>query len=125
MTAAQTLLDPIESTTPTAPSEITVTVFSKNQCPDCKALKTQLNLRGVPYREINVQEDEAPREEFDGLTPFEHVVANYGRQMPTVVVEDGEWGDSWSGSRMDKVVETITRFREAGLLIPEDQRKKV
>lgn len=124
MTAEQTLLEPTEteSTTAAAPAAMTITVFSKNNCPDCKALKTQFDLKGVAYTEINVQEDEEPRAEFGGLTPIEHVLNNYGRQMPTVVVEDGEWGDWWSGARFDKILETVNRLDAAGQLIPEGER---
>lgn len=124
MTAENTLIVPTGAAgaTPVTQKAIAVTVFSKNDCSDCTALKKQFTRKGVPYTEINVQEDQEPRAEFGGLTPMEHVVMNYGRQMPAVVVTDDEWGDWWTGSRIDKILETIKRFRDADLLIPEEQR---
>lgn len=102
---------------------LSLTVFSKNNCPDCESTKALLRRRGVPFTEINVEEDTEPRDEFGGLTPLEHVVKNYGRRMPTLVLEDGVFGDWWAGSRPDKLMATIKRFTEAELLIPEDERK--
>ena len=127
MTAEQTLLDPIEtpSAAPAAaaaPAAPTVTVFSKNDCGDCIAVKDLFTRKGVPFTEINVQVDEVPRAEFGGLAPVEYVKANYGTRMPTIVVTDDEWGDWWSGRRVDKISETVARFRDADLLIPEEQR---
>lgn len=103
---------------------ISVTVFSKNDCANCTNTEKQFDRRGVPYTEINVQEDTEPRAEFGGLTPFDYVVATYGRQMPIVVVDDSdtEWGDWWTGSRIDKILATIKRFTDTGQLIPLDQR---
>ncbi|MCI4659645.1 glutaredoxin family protein [Cryobacterium zhongshanensis] len=101
---------------------ITVTIFSKNDCTNCTNTEKQLDRRGVPYREINVQEDTAPREEFGGRTPFEHVVETYGRQMPVVVVNDHARIDWWAGARIDKMLDLVKQFDEVGQLIPEDQR---
>jgi glutaredoxin len=103
---------------------ISVTIFSKNDCANCANTEKQFTRKGVPYTEINVQEDTEPREEFGGLTPFDYVVANYGRQMPIVVVEDSdnEWGDWWTGARIDKMLATIKRFSDTDQLIPENER---
>ena len=35
----------------------TITVYSKNYCPYCKAAKTLLSKRGLNYEEIDVQKD--------------------------------------------------------------------
>lgn len=104
---------------------LTLTVFSKNNCPDCESTKGLLTRKGVPFTEINVEEDTEPRAEFGGRTPLEHVVETYGRRMPTIVLEDGAFGDWWAGSRPDKLMATIKRFTEAERLIPEDERESV
>lgn len=109
--------------TATAAPALSVTIFTKNDCHYCDSTEKQFDRKGVPYKAINVEEDTEPREEFGGMTPLEHVVTTFGRQMPAVLVAD-EIGavDSWTGGRMDKWVETANRFSEAGLLIPEDER---
>jgi len=111
------------ATTGTATKPLSLLMFTKNQCSICDNTKRQFDLKGVPFTAINVEEDTEPRAEFGGKTPFEYVVETYGRQMPVVVISD-EIGveDWWSGGRMDKWRETIQRFDEAGLLIPEDER---
>ena len=113
-----------EITAPAAPAEPSprLTMFSKNNCPECTSAKRFLTKRGVPYTEINVETDTEPRSEFKGRTPFDHVVETYGRKMPTMVLEDGTWGDWWPGARPDKLIDVVQRFKDAGLLIPEDQR---
>lgn len=106
-----------------APATIpTVTVFSKNDCPLCDSTVATLEKSGVPYRKINVEEDTTPRDEFGGKTPLEHVVTNYGRSMPAVVVETGPIIDFWLGARIDKLVGLKRIFAELDALIPEDQR---
>ena len=102
-----------------------VTVFSKNDCPDCTRTKARFTARGVPFREINVQEDTEPRAEFGGKTPLEHVKETYGLRMPAVVVEHGENGDYWNGPRPDRIVETILLFERLGTLIPPESRDAV
>ena len=103
-------------------SYLTVTVFTKNDCWRCNNVESRFDKDGVPYEEINVETDTEPREEFGGLTPFEHVVKNYGREMPVIVVEDDNWGDWWTAIRPDKMIETKQRFADAGMLIPEEMR---
>jgi len=107
----------------TARPALTVTIFTKNRCSICDSTKRQFDLKGVPYHAINVEEVTEPLAELNGMTPLDYVVTNFGRQMPVVVVEDDlGWRDWWSGGRMDKWMETIARFDEAGLLIPEHER---
>ncbi|MEO3931344.1 glutaredoxin family protein [Micrococcaceae bacterium Sec7.4] len=100
----------------------TVTVFSKNDCSRCDAVEAKFTERGVPFREINVETDTAPRAEFGGKTPMEHVMENYGRSMPVVVVQGGAGEDSWNGTRYDKVLPLIQRFEALGALIPTAER---
>lgn len=100
----------------------TVTVFSKNECPYCDSTKARLTARGVPFREINVQNDTEPRAEFGGRTPLEHVMENYGRSMPAVVVTDSSGEESWTGSRPDMTLALVQRFESLGALIPAAER---
>lgn len=90
-----------------------ITVFSKNNCYQCKQVKDRLDDNKIPYTEINVEDDLEPRQEFGGLTPFEHVVKNYGRAMPLIVVEDGAWGEHWTGIRPDKLIPLIDKAKAA------------
>lgn len=114
--------DPGTAAAGTASPVPTVTVFSKNDCSICVATEAKLTERGVPFREINVQEDAEPRDEFGGRTPLEHVLENYGRSMPAVVVDDGTEKDSWTGRRPDKLLQLIGRFEALGALIPAEER---
>lgn len=104
---------------------LTLTVFSKNDCSICTQTEKTFARKGVPFTEINVQEDLEPRAEFGGRTPIDHVKATFGLQMPAVVITDPDgWVvDSWTGGRMDKWSATVARFEEAGLLIPEGERQ--
>lgn len=123
MTADGSATATIEAQAP-APA-VSMTIFTKNDCPRCLSTERAFNRDGVPYEEINVETDLEPRDEFGGLTPVEYVKANYGLQMPVVVVtDDMGWNDWWSGLAMNKWLETITKFRDAGLIIPENERVK-
>lgn len=87
-----------------------VTVFSKHGCPDCVQTTRFLARRGIAYREVNVETDTAPRPEYGGRTPLDHVVETYGRRLPVVVVDAGDGEpDWWAGSRVDKIVELARR----------------
>ncbi len=102
---------------------LTTTIYGKNDCPKCTATTRAFDRQGIPYEYINVEEDTEPRESLGGRTPFEHVVSTYGREMPVVVVTDDlGYNDWWSGTAMNKWLETRQRFADAGLLIPEDER---
>jgi glutaredoxin-like protein NrdH len=113
-----------QTTTEPAAAEVipTVTVFSKNDCSICDAVEAKFTERGIPFREINVQTDTAPRAEFGNKTPMDHVIENYGRSMPVVVVEDGPRSDSWSSRRPDKVLALIQHFEAIGATIPVEER---
>ncbi|MCY1718540.1 hypothetical protein OVA26_16510 [Microbacterium sp. SL62] len=109
---------------PTEAPVLTVEVFETDNCSRCTATEKEFRRKGVPFTATNVLHDERPREDLDGLSPFDFVVTRYGREMPAVVVrdEDGQVVDWWTGGRMDKWMETIARFEQAGLLIPEHER---
>lgn len=98
-------------------------IYGKNACPRCTATTREFDRQGIPYEYINVEEDTAPRENLGGLSPFDHVVKTYGREMPVVVVTDDlGYDDWWSGVAMHKWLETRQRFTEAGLILPEGER---
>lgn len=91
-----------------------ITIFSKDDCPYCESTKKAFTRKGTPFREINVQQDTEPREEFEGKTPFEHVVEKYGKNMPAVVLSTpGQPEEFWLGSRVDKIVATNALFAKA------------
>lgn len=112
----------LETTIENAETVPTVTVFSKNNCPICVATESKFIERGVPFREINVEEDTEPRAEFSHKSAFDHVLERYGKMMPAVVVENGSWGDSWTGRRPDKIVALISLFERLGATIPAENR---
>lgn len=103
----------------------TVTVFSKNDCSDCTSVKNAFIRKGVPFAEINVENDTEPRKEFDGLTPLEYVIKTHGRKMPAVEATDDQWGVTFVGPRIDKIIEIVKVFRNNGQLIPEALRQEV
>lgn len=39
-----------------------ITIYTTNWCPDCRYAKAFLRQRGVAYREVNIEEDEAAEE---------------------------------------------------------------
>jgi glutaredoxin len=56
-----------------------VTMYTAAWCPDCRRAKSFLKERGVPYREVNIEEDESAEETV--------VKANNGkRKVPTLEV---------------------------------------
>ena len=39
-----------------------ITIYTTNWCPDCRYAKAFLRERGLTYREVNIEEDEAAEE---------------------------------------------------------------
>jgi mycoredoxin len=39
-----------------------ITMYTTTWCPDCRRTKAFLKERGVPYREVNIEEDESAEE---------------------------------------------------------------
>ena len=69
------------------------TVYTKNNCHLCSLTKRALRQRGVPFVEVNVDEDAGARE---------MLVAKGFKQMP--VVAPGREGLAWwSGFRLDLI----------------------
>ncbi|HKW64481.1 MAG TPA: glutaredoxin family protein [Candidatus Acidoferrum sp.] len=57
-----------------------ITIYTTNWCPDCRYTKAFLQERGLTYREVNIEEDEAAEEIV--------LKANNGlRKVPTLEVE--------------------------------------
>ncbi|UNX53946.1 mycoredoxin [Georgenia sp. TF02-10] len=64
------------------PEAGTITMYSTTWCGYCRRLKTQLDQRGIPYHEVNIEEHP------DAAAYVESV--NGGNQtVPTVVFPDG------------------------------------
>jgi mycoredoxin len=56
-----------------------ITMYTTAWCPDCCRVKSFLKKRGVPYREVNIEEDESAEETV--------IKANNGkRKVPTLEV---------------------------------------
>ncbi|RFA06439.1 NrdH-redoxin [Subtercola boreus] len=73
--------------------EATVVVYSKPDCPACRATYRALDSRGIRYRVIDVTESAAA---------LEYITQELGySQAPVVVVDDN---DHWAGFRPDKIV---------------------
>ncbi|WP_448667495.1 glutaredoxin-like protein NrdH [Aerococcus viridans] len=69
-----------------------VTVYSKADCMQCNFTKKWLKERNIPYKELNVEEDD------NALSKIKEM----GYQaVPVIVTED----DSWYGFQPDKLAE--------------------
>ena len=78
----------------TAPA-ITVTVYSKPDCVQCRYTKKELESKSLPYKEIDITQDEDARK----------LLQDMGIQMlPAVCVDSGigevEW---WAGFKIEKL----------------------
>ncbi|MGV0656757.1 glutaredoxin family protein [Mycolicibacterium thermoresistibile] len=69
---------------------MTITVYTKPQCPQCEQTKKWLDGKGIPYETRDVTLDQEAREYVLGL----------GYLGAPVVVADGE---HWSGFRLDRL----------------------
>lgn len=67
-----------------------ITVYTKNNCQQCKITKRKLHSMGIDYHEYNVDED--PK-------ALDYLLERGLRSLPVVVTED----DTWTGLRMDKL----------------------
>jgi len=64
------------------PEAGTVTMFSTTWCGYCARLKTQLTREGIPYTEVNIEDDPESAE-------FVMEVNNGNQTVPTVLFPDG------------------------------------
>lgn len=71
---------------------MTVTVFTKPQCPQCDMTKRQLEKLGVEHTAVDVTADPEA---------YAYVKSLGYNQAPVVVVGDGE--DHWGGFRIDRL----------------------
>lgn len=63
---------------------MSVTVYSKPNCPQCTSTKTMLANAGIEYSEIDITQDD---------DAFMHVTQDLNlRTMPAVETPDGYWG---------------------------------
>lgn len=67
-----------------------ITVYSKTHCPQCDATKRRLDRIGVPYDEINLDENKEARDELVSL----------GFKATPIVMAGSV---SWSGYRPDMI----------------------
>ncbi|WP_448073011.1 mycoredoxin [Georgenia yuyongxinii] len=65
-----------------APEAGTITMYSTTWCGYCRRLKTQLDSEGIPYNEVNIEEDETSAK-------FVESVNGGNQTVPTVVFPDG------------------------------------
>lgn len=69
---------------------MTITVYSKPNCPQCVMTKKHLQQRGVDFKEVDISVDDQAKEQVSTL--------GY-RQVPVVHVGDEHWG----GFRPDRL----------------------
>ena len=67
-----------------------IEVYSAAWCRDCRAAKQFLEIHGVSYTEINVEEDPAA---------FEQVLRHVGKRAIPQMVIDGEWWQPYAPGR--------------------------
>lgn len=86
---------------------MTITVYSKPECPQCVLTKSAFDKKNAEYAEVDVTEDASGLALVQELGYF---------AAPVVVVSDaeGETVEHWSGLRPDrinKLVKTLTESR--------------
>lgn len=67
---------------PTLPPEGSITMFTTTWCGYCRNLKTQLERAGVPFTEVNIEQD-------PGAAAFVEGVNGGNQTVPTVLFPDG------------------------------------
>ena len=74
----------------------TVTVYTTGpSCMRCKLTKRELTKHGVPFREVDIRENEDARA---------YLTEDLGySEAPVCIVEDGTGEDHWSGFRPDRI----------------------
>ncbi len=93
-----------EPMAPAAPTH--VTVYTTSWCSDCHALKAFLNAKGIPFTEVNIEDD-------DEAVEFVMRVNAGRRSVPTAVV--GDVAASLSNFSPIKAHEFLTRAGLAAL----------
>lgn len=67
-----------------------VTVYTKDNCNQCRMTKRELSKRNIAYNEINIENNEQERSRLQALGK---------KSMPVVVTSK----DEWEGFRPDKI----------------------
>lgn len=79
----------------------TTLIYSKNNCQQCKRTKLELDKKGVPYQEVNIEEDNDTS--FDDYVTYLKDGHDGAMAMP-VVVPDARFGlDRWAGLQPGKI----------------------
>lgn len=83
---------------------MTITVYSKPQCPQCEATYRALDKQGLDYRKIDVTED---------AEALEYIKSLGYQQAPVVMTAD----DHWSGFRPDRIKKAAAAAAAAPLAV--------
>jgi glutaredoxin-like protein NrdH len=79
-----------------------VTVYTTGpECGQCAMTKTQLDRRGIDYREVHIRQSPAAEE---------YVRTLGATGAPVVVVEDGTEGNYWWGFRPDRIAQLTDAY---------------
>ena len=84
-------------------SDQTITMYTTSWCPDCTVAKRALSAKGIPFTEVNIEEDESAAEKVMQINGGK-------RSVPTLVY--GDVAHSLSGFRPQKLDAFLA---EAGL----------
>ena len=71
-----------------------VIIYTTNSCPYCKAAKNLLHSKGIPYQEINVEEDQTKRKWLTQVTGQ--------RTVPQIFINDKSIGGFQELSELDQ-----------------------
>lgn len=78
-----------------------LTVYGSRMCPDCRALKKNLDFYGISYNFLDITENLKHLKEFlilrDTKPVFDHLKAVNDIGIPAVVLEDGTVLTDWEG----------------------------
>ncbi len=77
---------------------MSVTIYTQPNCSQCEQTKRFLTLKEVPFRSVDITEDD---------DAFNFVVALGYKSVPVVSTDDG---DVWSGFRLDKLNELADMY---------------
>lgn len=83
---------------------LTITVYSKPDCPQCRMTKRFLDARGAVYDTVDVTED---------VDAYRAVRALGYRAAPVVCIGNGTFNDHWSGFQPDRLTEAVAAQQEA------------
>lgn len=64
-----------------------ITIYTTSWCPDCRYAKSFLRERGVAYREVDIEEDEAAEEIVIKANDGRATSPNFGSGRPILCVQ--------------------------------------